>query len=333
MDYNTTTFLASARALRMNVVESEIIQGFILKFGGHNYYFFDAATPWNNSTSSLIASNKFVVNRILHEAQIPVANAEMIEAKDYKIDILIQKTKNMKFPLVVKPMLGTIRGSDVTCCIPNIDLLHQQCQTLFKTHHALQIEEYHGNLKDYRILIFKNKIIGVVELIPAFVVGNGKDTIATLVAIKNIKRKEISHFLKPIVFDFESTLCLENQHYTKDSIPPKDKKVNINYTCNLSRGGSYRVVSTNMCQENRKLFIKAAKVLNLKLVGFDIVCQSLDSPIINQNGIIIEANYNPNIVIHREGTDYSKNKIALLIMREFIYKHPLSYLCSLVFKS
>lgn len=333
MDYNIRTYLASARALGMDVVENETIQGFILKLGKHNYYFFDGATPWNNSTSCLIASNKFLVNRILHEAQIPVANAKLIETKEYSIDVLFEKTKNMKFPLVVKPLHGTTLGSDVTCCIPNIDLLHKQCQTLFKTYHSLQIEEYHRDLTDYRILVFKNKIIGVAELTPAFVVGNGKDTIEKLVGVKNAKRQEISRFLKPIIFDFESSICLENQRYTKESIPPEGKKVSINYTSNVSRGGSYKIIPANMCLENRNLFIKAAKILNLELVGFDIVCKSLEYPIVNQNGIIIEANYNPITVIHRDMADYTKNKTSLLIMRNFIYKHPFSYLFGLIFKS
>lgn len=334
MDLNTRAYFNSAQSLKMEVIPNEIIDGFVLNLGRHRYYFYGSVTPWNNCTSTLIASNKFLINRLLHQGNFPVPNARMILNTEYSLSNLIERLEGMKFPLVAKPMLWSVRGIDVTCNIPNINMLHSICAKMLEIHPAVQIEEYYGNgLQDYRILIFQQKIIGVIARFPATVAGNGKDSVKTLVENENLKRSEISELLKPITFDFESKICLQNQNMSINSIPPAGKIVNINYTCNASRGGTFKALSTTMCKQNRKLFLRAAQILELDLVGLDVRCKSLNQPLEQTGGIIIEANYNPSIRIHEEGIGGTKNRVTLVIMRSFIFKHPFRYLVHLMFKT
>ena len=57
------------------------------------------------------------------------------------------------------------------------------------------IEEFHGRLQSYRVLVFNRQVIGVVLCHPARVIGDGQHNIQELIELTNIKRKEIDENL------------------------------------------------------------------------------------------------------------------------------------------
>ena len=57
---------------------------------------------------------------------------------------------------------------------------------------------------------------------------------------------------------------------------------------------------TAICKENADLALRAAKVLNLQLVGLDFLCEDLEIPIEKSRGCIIEANHCPDITAHED---------------------------------
>ncbi len=279
MDKNTQTYFNCAKKLLMNVAENDPTQGFVLNLAQQQYHFYASVTPWNNCTSTLIIKNKFLTNQLLNEAKIPVPNAKKLEAKEYSLDKLIAVTKEMKFPLAVKPLLWTEHGGEGTDSIPDVMMLHSQCELLFKSHPAVLLEEHHEKLQSYHILIFKDKIISVID--------NANNTNKINVKKKNSKNDKSGKILNPNI----------------------------------------------MSTENSTLFIKAAKLLELELIEFHVRCKSLHEPIANSGGIIVDANYNPNISIHDENQTRKTNPIGLKIMRGFIFKHPIGYLFHVFFKT
>lgn len=330
MDGNSIMYYNSALKLHLPVTECKVIEGLKLTFGKKSYYFFDKAVPDNSGSSTLIGINKYRVNFLLREAAIPVPKARAVDATQFNIDKLIKITQDLKFPLVVKPMLWSSKGMDVICNIPNLTVLIKICENLVKVYPFLLIEEYHSNLNDFRVLVYENKILDVVARYPAYVIGNGKDNIESLVNAKNIERINTSELLVPIAFDFESSICLQNQGLTKDSIPENGKKVQINYTCNAARGGELKSLPSTMHKENKKLFIKVANTLGFSLVGIDVVCKNLNEPITQTGGVIIEANDTPSIRIHEQGLGGIKKPVTLTVMKSYIYKHPFYYLLHLI---
>ncbi len=330
MDKNSQVYFNSALKLGLPVEEFEAIDGFRMKLGKHHYYFFDKVMPNNNASSAYVSNNKFAVNAILSKANIPVPKASKILTRDFNYEVLVNGIAGLKFPLVVKPTMFSGMGVDVVCNIPNIHSLFTECEKLVPFYPSLLIEEFHGNLLEYRVLIFENKIIELIERTPATVIGNGKSTIEDLVEKANIQRLSLSNILKPIVFDFEADVSLKNQGLTKNSIPAEGECIPLGFTCNSSRGGSVKVVENKMCKENKKLFLKVAKLLNLQLVGLDVKCKSLFEPIIKTKGVIIEANYCPSIRIHEDGISGVKSQVTMTIMKSFIYKHPIGYLMHLM---
>ncbi|WP_083821475.1 UDP-N-acetylmuramyl peptide synthase [Legionella drancourtii] len=297
----------------------------------YHYFFCGAEPPINKSSSTRIARHKFIANRILEEAEIPVPKAALVSDDELANDAFIQTIKHLNFPLVVKP-LNERRGQGVLCNVQTLDELRSALSQAFTTYTLVIVEEFHAQLNSYRVLVFNQLILGVILRHPAHIIGDGHHNIEELVSITNKERKRINEFLGPIVLDQEAYICLKEQNLHVDYVPKSGEHVALGYTSNATRGGTYETLGKKICKENNQLMIRVANTLSLKLVGIDVQCTDItNTPIEYPSGVIIEANDVPSIRIHEVPMYGPPNLVTRKIMRYFIYRHPFAYLCSLYF--
>ncbi|KTD45557.1 UDP-N-acetylmuramyl tripeptide synthase [Legionella rubrilucens] len=323
---NTLAYYQSAKELLLPAELVEDIEGVAIHLGKRTYYFRGGETPFNSSCSANIASNKYCANKILERAGIPVPKATAIHVDDFYNGLLEQVIADLKFPLVVKPSKEGRLGRDVVCNIQNIEQLKAFMDDIFPAYDFLSIEEFHGNLNSYRVLMFRQRILGVVRRYAAHVIGDGQHTIRELVELANADRARLSDTLKPIQIDGECLIRLEELGLTINDIPQLNERVDLCYTCNATRGGTYETIKTRVCRENRRLLKKAVATLNLAVVGLDIECVDLTIPIEESGGVIIEANPAPSVRIHETPQKGKARQVTKIITRSLIYRHPLSYL-------
>lgn len=323
-------YYKSAQALLLPVKPVEDLDGFELILHKHHYFFYGGEAPVNYSTSARIGRHKFLANRLLENAEIPVPKAVLVADYELKNDAFTVHLKPLKFPLVVKP-LDEQQGIGVLCNIKTLDELRAVLTQAFTKYEIVILEEFHANLLSYRVLVFNQRIIGVVLRHPSCVIGDGRHTIQELIVITNQERKKINEFLGPVCLDEEAQICLQEQGLTLADIPKVGQRIGLGYTSNASRGGTYETVSHKICKENRKLMLRVANTLNLKLVGIDVQCAHINIPINYTNGVIIETNETPSTRIHEVPMYGPANLVTRKIMRYFIYRHPLAYLYSLYF--
>ncbi|MBA2709882.1 MAG: UDP-N-acetylmuramyl peptide synthase [Tatlockia sp.] len=306
----------------------EDIEAFTFQLGKNLYYFRGGETPFNNSCSAKIAINKYCTNKVLAQASIPVPKLTGISKSEFEAGKLKERLQGCRFPLVIKPLDGG-KGSDVLCNIKTITLLEKLLQELFLKYELLILEEFHANLRSFRVLVFNRQVIGVIERFPAFVIGDDAQTIEQLIQTTNQKRKKLNDALGKIVVDVECQIRLDELNLSLGSIPREGEQVLLGYTSNASRGGSFVSLSKQICAENRRLMIRAAQVLDLNLVGFDVECEDINLPIESTAGVIIEANDCPSVKIHEIPMAGLANPVTKKIIRSLIYRHPLSYLAVL----
>ncbi|RAP37035.1 UDP-N-acetylmuramyl peptide synthase [Legionella quinlivanii] len=309
----------------------EEIDGFEVVLGKHHYHFSYNESPFNNSCSARIAINKFYTNTLLESAGIPVPKAAYLNLEDFENNLLNERIADLNFPLVVKPLTGSL-GMDVLCNIQSLEELTRHLLRIFSLHHHLLIEEFHGNLKSYRVLVFNKEVIGVVLCRPANVIGNGSLTIKELIDAANIERQALDNpDLGPITADEECMIRLKERGISLDYIPPKDERIVLAYTSNGTRGGSYESLGKEISRENRQLMIQVAEQLNLQLTGIDVECEDINQPIVETGGVIIEVNHRPDVRIHELPNAGHPQPVSKTIMRSFMYRHPFSYLRNLLF--
>ena len=327
MDKNGLLYFQSACALKLPVALFDQVEGFEIKLARRRYFFRGCETPFNCGSSISIAVNKFCMNKTLEEAGFPVPKAYAYNEEEYKSSSMADLISYVGFPLVVKPTIGTALGEDVVCNITSMAQLTHHMEACLKDHEYVSVEAFHGGMNSYRVLVFYNQVIGVVQRFSARVVGDGIHSIRDLIAMENVTRetwkKTVS--LGEIKVDAEYLIRLSEQGMTLDTVPKNKETVILCYTCNSSRGGSMHSMGKKICPENARMLCRAAVALDLNLVGFDVQCEDILIPMKGSRGVIIEANHNPDISIHESAMSGTPNQVSKKILRRLILRHPIAY--------
>ena len=328
MNKNARCYYEAALKLLLPVEETPEIEGFTLKLGKKNYFFYGSSSPLNNSGSAHVARHKYCMNKILEQAGLPVPKSDFVHVNEYLQGKMEKKIAPLSFPLVAKPQEGKL-GRGVLCNIKTLTQLKNYMVKGFQSDDYLLIEEFHGNLNSYRVLVLNGRVLGVIQRYPSHIIGDGIHTIQKLIEITNLERTQISDAFGPITVDDECLIRLDELGLTVDYVPYKGEWLTLGYTCNATRGGTYTSLGNKICKENRRLMAAAAKALCLELVGFDVQCADINRPIQSTAGVIIEANAGPSIRIHESPVSGIPVNVSKKIMRRLIYRHPLSYLAAL----
>lgn len=256
----------------------------------------------NNIASADIARDKDFAKFFMEKRGYPVAEGQTFFkdswAKAVKSDRTIFKAfkyaKKLGFPVIVKPNSKS-QGVGVSL-VGNKRELKQALLEIFKGDRVAIVERYLPG-HDYRIVVLDKEIISAYERIPLSVVGDGKNSIISLL---NKKQKQFLLSKRDTMINFKDPrikLKLKKLGLTFKSILPKNKKIYLLDNANLSTGGD-SIDTTNIIHSGfRKIAIKLTKDMGLRMAGVDIMVQKGDitqSP--NKcNYYIIEINATPGL--------------------------------------
>jgi len=120
----------------------------------------------------------------------------------------------------------------------------------------------------------------------------------------------------PITVGLHQTL--ENQKYKITDIPPKGRKILFFNKVILAAGAEVADVTAEVHPQFQKLAEKAARLIDLPVIGFDIIAKDISQPANKQEYGFIEANSMPYFDMHK-----SAEKIAEQIW-EIVFKEKSS---------
>lgn len=278
------------------------------KYKNKHWHIINTVTPLIPATSTTICKRKHLTNIILAEKGLPVPKQTVIFSP---IDAI--KFYGEYKDIVIKPT-QQLGGAGVTI-LPQTEehVLKAYEKALKETESKSQskvlAEEFvHG--ENYRFLVLDNEVIGVVRRKAAHVVGNGKNSIRELIAIKNEQRKD--SLLKPILLDNEVTLKLQRENLNLESIPQEGQEVILRYNCNLTTGGTTEECMNEVHDYYKQIAIKAVKTVGSKFGGVDIITENITKP---TKLVINEINYNPGLRLHYRVNEGNVVKVAIPIMK------------------
>ncbi len=280
-------------------------------------------TPFNSSSSIFIAKNKHKLLQLLKKSGFPVPNHIAVSKESNWRQLLPQHLESLQFPVLIKPLLDTHSAQGLVCSLKNTKQLFTSLLTSFEHYPLLQIEEFHQGLKEYRVLILKNRILDVVERIAANIVSDGKNTINDLITAHN---SSLATIQCPILVNKECLLCLADQGFTLEDIAPAGKVIRLHYPVNRALGGISVSLGKKINSENAKYLCQAANITGLDLVGLDVLCEDINQSFAKTKWIIIEANFGPGISIHEYPDKGKPVKVSKKILRQLIFYHPFAYI-------
>jgi len=255
-------------------------------------------TSLDSYVSVLMMENKVVTKKVLERAGISVPGGyEYTSPEAGMADYRMYAGK----PVVIKPK-STNFGLGITI------LKHNYDETDFKA--ALQIAFEHDNTvliekfipgREFRIFIINDEVVGILHRVPANVTGDGVLNIGQLIDRKNedpLRGKGYRTPLEKIRKGREKEMFLKQQGMDFNTVPKEGEVVYLRENSNISTGGDSIDFTDDIDDSYKAIAVEAAKALNVKITGLDMMIQDIHAPATPDNYAIIEMNFNPAIHIH-----------------------------------
>lgn len=242
-----------------------------------------------------IASDKEITKQILRNSFIPVPEWMTIQSLP-ELDAVINQ---LGFPLAIKPINGN-HGRGVTTNVLTREKAILSFNLAKKIAGEVIVERFIQGY-DYRFLVINYQVVAVAKRTPARIVGNGRDSIQTLIDEMNKDPKRgFAHenILTAIQVDADTLTILDEKNLSLETVLAQDDVLLLKHTANLSSGGTATDVTNIVHPQNITLAERIARLLNLDICGIDIISKDIKQPLNENNGAVIEVNSGPGLRMH-----------------------------------
>ncbi len=241
------------------------------------------------------AGNKRLTKMMLADAGIPVPRGTVVR----KQESAVEDAQWLAYPVVIKPHDGH-HGKGVTTNISNEQELVEAFQRAKQISDRVIVEQYlTGN--DYRILVVGGKFVAAAKRMPAQVTGDGQHTIAQLITIEN-KNPDRGFGHENVMTRLRvspvTEHLLDKADYTMETVLEVGQAFSLELTANLSTGGSAEDVTDRVHRVNRFMAERIAKIIGLDIAGIDVMASTLQKPVADVGGAVIEVNAAPGLRMH-----------------------------------
>ncbi len=242
-----------------------------------------------------LASNKAATHQLLQRLAFPQPLQHLVQ----DVDQAVQAARSIGYPVVVKPCHG-MKGRGVSVGLATPEHVRQAYLVAAQGGDSVVVESLVAG-DDYRLLVVGGRLIAGARRLPAFVVGNGRSSVAELVAELNADpRRGIAYrkLMEFVEIDQEATDILARQGLAAASILSENRRALLRGTANVSRGGTAEDVTDIMHPDNVRLAEDVARVVGLDVTGIDFVTVDIRRSWREVGGGIIEVNQNPGLRPH-----------------------------------
>lgn len=262
--------------------------------------------------------DKQLCKAVLKRAGLEVMPGFVINKED--ADERVESIWNaLQKPLVLKPVSGG-HGRGIEVGLNNfsdcLDKVHQYFENpLYKGGLILE-EMFFGT--EYRIMVTQNKVLAIMERIPAHIIADGTHSIKELVEIENLNPlRNISQLLYPhITLNSCSLDLIKEQNFTLTSIPEKNKLIKLQKVSNIMAGGVAIDRTDEVHDSVKELALKAIKAIQgLAWTGIDFMTKDINAPQVKGGYAFIEMNSAPEFDMH----DLPMQGKSREVTKEFIY--------------
>jgi D-alanine-D-alanine ligase-like ATP-grasp enzyme len=208
--------------------------------------------------------------------------------------------KEYGFPLVIKPNVsGFSRGSHFP--INNFSELWKAI-FLAKLWWPTTVIEQYLEGQNYRVVVVQGKIMSVLQRYAPYVVGNGVDSISSLIDVENTTRQEMNLYpcIHPLQKGKVTRKFIKKKGYKLETVPADGEIVTLFYRISLAPGGVVRTIEQATIPEvNQELFKSVLKLFDANILGIDVILEKgIETDYRDQKCIFLEVNSRPYLKMH-----------------------------------
>jgi len=224
----------------------------------------------------------------------------------FTADDAVAEAHEQGFPVVVKPLAGH-KGQGVTTEIKTDDQVRTAFDKIIDSCKAEGVsfdgaiveKEIYGT--DHRLLTVGGTFVAALERVPAYVDGDGTNSISRLIAAENDTVVRLDNARSPlckIKIDDDLEEYLQLQDRSLETVPGDGERVYLRRVANISAGGVSINVTDKMHPKNVKMVEDIAKYLDVGILGIDILAEDISKPWDEGSFGIIEINAGPGVFMH-----------------------------------
>lgn len=254
-----------------------------------------ALTSQTSHTAVEIAADKELCTRLLSDLGLPVPKQHQVRDAEDAVDA----ANAIGYPVVVKPVDGN-HGRGVAVNLTTDDEVAQAFETALNEGSGVVVESMISG-DDHRLLVIDGTLVAAARRMPGHVVGDGKSTIAELVAeVNRDPRRGAGHenMLTRLELDDAADRLLKAKGYDHDSVPPQGETVFLRKTANLSTGGTAIDVTDVIHPDNKLMAERAIRAVGLDIGGVDFLTTDITQSYRDTGGAICEINAGPGMRMH-----------------------------------
>ncbi len=277
---------ARRRGIAVDVLDKENAY-FTLSYGGRSIICRESLTELTSAITMSWCDNKQVTLRLLsnHGLKIP---DQMTVHEDDERKAFLKKHRRV----VVKPVRGE-QGQGISVDVTTLEELDKAIRRAKQYCDTVIIEKMVKGT-DLRIIVIGYKVVAAAVRKPPEIVGTGQHTIKELIGKLSRRRSAATGGESRIPMDDETKRSVAAAGYDMDDVLPADKTLTVRKTANLHTGGTIHDVTDDLHPELKKAAEKAARALNIPVVGLDFLVPKVDGP----EYVVIEANERPGLANH-----------------------------------
>ena len=279
------------REARKRGIHVEILDAdggyFELSFGGRSIVCRESLSELTTAIAMSRCDDKVTTHRVLRQAGLRVPTQIRIEDEQQALAFLEKHGS-----VVVKPARGE-QGAGISVDVRDADALRMAIGEARAVCDTVILEEYVSG-GDLRIIVIGDEVVAAAVRKPAQIVGNGSDSIRTLIEKQSRRRAAATGGESHIPLDRETERCVGDAGYSLDSILPENRRLVVHKTANLHTGGTIHDVTPELHPALRKAAIDAARAIDIPVTGLDFIVPAVNQP----DYTIIEANERPGLANH-----------------------------------
>lgn len=260
------------------------------RIGSAWHYFHSIPVPYSMRSAHIDwIDDKYLLKRALFEGGVPAPRSISVRT----VEEALRAFRAIAVPAVVKPRSGS-RGRHTAVGLRKEEDVAAALRSARQLCRYAVVEEYlEGSV--CRGTVVGGRLAGLFEARPPTIVGDGASTIAELVEAANGRKPKR---VLDIVLSGEHERFLARRGLMLDSVPERGLCVPLSHRTGRLFGGRTRELLGKEHPKLRAYLERAARLLEIPVVGFDLVIAEPERDPDGQRWGIIEANTLPYIDLH-----------------------------------
>lgn len=258
--------------------------------------------PVDDPVTLRMAGDRAAAHAMMRDAGVTVAEHEVLHWTD---DDRAQDFLRRHGRVVVKPAGPTGRGTGVTCGVTDEEGLARAMLRAAGWDTQIVVER-HAEGDEYRVLVLDGEVIGALRRTRPHVVGDGRSTIAALIADENRRRAEAGgrRSLWPLRIDLDCVLTLRSQGRSLATVLPADERCEVKSTANENTADDNETVDP-IPAPLAAVGATVAGALRSRLLSVEVITPDAGKELADAGGAVIETNTTPGLLYHLQVADPS----------------------------